>query len=186
MEERGRRRLRAGERRGVRARGPPAGAGTPTFHRQDRFLPRYTASDAGELLRITERLEIEQDEVGRLVVFPPLEQVVRGDIGGISDRDEGRQPETASTRRGQQRNAERSALRGERQPSGGRFDGADGGVEARSGGCDTEDVRAEQATSVHAHESEKLILEVLPVDADLGEAGGDDGDGADPRAQRLV
>ena len=48
-----------------------------------------------ELARVPERLEVEQDHVGRVVVLPVLEQVVRRDVGLVADRDERREAEPA-------------------------------------------------------------------------------------------
>ena len=69
--------------------------------------------DPRELARVPERLEVEQDQVGRVVVLPVLEQVVRGDVGLVADRDEARQPEATTVRFLEQRQAERAALRRE-------------------------------------------------------------------------
>ena len=154
VEERRRRGLGAGECRGVRASSALTGGGAPALQSQNRFSPGNATGDTGEFLRVTERLQVEQDEVGRIVVFPPLEQVVRGDVGRVADRDEGGDSEAARTRRVEQRDAERAALRGQSQPSRGRLNGPDGGVEVRGGRREPEDVRAEQTASKHAHESQ--------------------------------
>ena len=46
-----------------------------------------------ELARVAERLEVEQHDVRLRVVLPPLEQVVRGDVRLVPDRDEGGEAE---------------------------------------------------------------------------------------------
>ena len=85
----------AGECGGVGAGGLLAGAGAAALHREHWLLPCETPRDARELARVAERLEIHQDEVGARVVLPPLEEVVRGDIGLVADRHEGGEPEPA-------------------------------------------------------------------------------------------
>ena len=105
---------RSRERGGVRAGGACAGAGSAAPHRHDRLRARDAARDARELARVAERLEVQQHDVGLRVVLPVLEQVVRRDVGLVADRDEARQAEAARVRLLEQREAERAALRRER------------------------------------------------------------------------
>src|SRR5206468_10206300 len=49
------------------------------LEREDRLPPRDTRGDAPELLRIAEGLEVQQHEVGLVVLLPPFEQVVRSE-----------------------------------------------------------------------------------------------------------
>ena len=81
-------RLGAGKRRGVRARRAGAGTRGSALDRKDGLRSRDTAGERPEASRISEGLEIEQDHLRRRVVLPPLEQVVRGDVGLVPDRDE--------------------------------------------------------------------------------------------------
>ena len=150
--------VRAGERRRVRAGGLLAGAGAAALHRQHRLLAGESARDARELARVAERLDVEQDEVGVRVVLPPLEQVVRGDVGLVADRDEGREPEPARLGALEQREAECARLRGEPDPA--RREGArrEGRVQADGRGRDAEAVRADEPRSVRADEGEQLLL----------------------------
>ena len=87
-----------------------------------------------------------------------------------------REPEAASVRLLEQREAERAALRGERGAS--RRNGAtrEGRVQARPGCGDPEAVRADQACAVGAHEREQLVLARRSLRAHLGEARGDHAD----------
>ena len=78
----------AGHRRGVRRRRPYAGGRSTALHRDDRLAARDPPGDAGELARVAERLEVQQDHVGAGVVLPVLEQVVAADVGLVADRDE--------------------------------------------------------------------------------------------------
>ena len=113
-EERVDRRVGAGERGRVRAGGARAGATRSAPHRKDRLRARDPAGDAGELARVPERLQVEEDQIGRVVLLPVLEQVVRRDVGLVPDREEARQAEPARVGLLEQRETERAALRRER------------------------------------------------------------------------
>ena len=103
-------RVGARERRRVRARGARSCRGRSGLQGENRLAAGDAPSDAGERPRVSERLEIEQDEIGRLVVLPPLEQVVRRDIGLVADRDERGEPECTLGRFLEQREPESAAL----------------------------------------------------------------------------
>ena len=83
------------------------------LEREDRLAPRDSACDPAESPRVPERLDVEQDRLGRGLVLPPLEQVVRRDVGLVPDRDEGRQAEAPRDRGLEEREPERAALRRE-------------------------------------------------------------------------
>src|SRR6266536_6374900 len=70
----------AGERSGVGACRARARAGRARLQREQRLPARDPACDTAELVRVSERLEIEKYEVGALVLCPPLEQVVGRDV----------------------------------------------------------------------------------------------------------
>src|SRR5262249_3673244 len=76
-KERVSRGVRARECGSVRSRRPDAGARRPALQRQDRLAAREPARDARERAWVAEGLEVEDDELRRIVVLPPLEQVVR-------------------------------------------------------------------------------------------------------------
>ena len=90
----------------------------PALQREDRLAARDPAGDPCELARVAERLEVEQDDLGRRVVLPPLEQVVRRDVRLVADRDERGETEAARRRRLEQREPERAALRREADVAG--------------------------------------------------------------------
>ncbi len=117
-EERVRGGVGARERGRVRARGALAALGATALEREDRLAARDPAGDAREPPRVPERLDVEQDRLGRRVVLPPLEQVVRRDVRLVADRDERRQAEAARDRRLEEREAERAALRREADVAG--------------------------------------------------------------------
>src|SRR4029450_11423555 len=105
--------VRACQRGGVRARRPPAAGRRAAFQGED-WLPTGNApGETAEPARVPERLDVEQDRLGRLVVLPPLEQVVGGHVGLVADRDEGGQTERARHGRLEQGEPERAALRRE-------------------------------------------------------------------------
>ena len=113
VEERVDRGLGAGERGRVRARGALPGRGRAALQRQDRLRARDAAGEAAEAARVAERLDVHEHDVGRVVVLPPLEQVVGRDVGLVADRDEGGEAEPARLGRLEQREPERAALGGE-------------------------------------------------------------------------
>ena len=108
----------------------------------------------GERSRVAERLEVEHDELGRVVVLPPLEQVVRRDVRLVADRDEGGDAEAAASARSstrarvprsgrRRRSCRRGSCAGERR------------VEVDRCGGDAEAVRPEQAGAARADEREE-------------------------------
>ena len=168
-------RLARGSRRpGGRARRPPPrsrrappcassprvapGRGRAGLQREDRLAARDPAREARELARVAERLEVEQHDVRVRVVLPPLEQVVRGDVRLVPDRDEGREAEPRSSLL-EQREAERAALRREadRARAAARAARRSRSAAASCDG-DPEAVRPEQPRAVRADEREQLLL----------------------------
>ena len=92
MEERVDAGLGARKRSRVRAGGALAGRRGTALQREDRLAPRDPPGKPAEAARIAERLDVEEHDLGRLVLLPPLEQVVRGDVRLVPDRDERGQP----------------------------------------------------------------------------------------------
>ena len=172
----------AGERGRVRARGALPGHGRPALQREDRLASRDPPREPAEPPRVAERLEVEQHDAVCRVVLPPLEQVVRRDVGLVPDRDERREPEPARLRRLENGNAEGAALRREPDVPARREAGGEGRVQRRARDGDPEAVRADQPATVRAHEREQAAPAArAPSAPDLGEAGRDD----DERARRL-
>ena len=163
-----------------------AGPRAAALHREHGLLTRQAARDARELARVAERLDVEQDEVGARVVLPPLEQVVRRDVGLVADRDERGQAEPARLGPLEQREPERSRLRREADPAGREGAWGKGRVEADGGGCDPEAVGPDEARAVGAHERQQLLLAGDALGAGLGEARRDDAQRARPRAERFL
>ena len=169
-EERVDRGLGAGEGGRVRACRLRPGCGRAGLQREDRLPPRDAPREPPELARVAERLEIEEHDVRVLVVLPPLEQVVRRDIGLVPDRHERGEPERLLGRLLEQREAERTALGGEADPPCRQRPRREGRVQADRRHCDAEAVRAEQARAVRAHERKQALLAVAALAARLGEA----------------
>src|SRR5262249_28746665 len=103
----------------------------------------------GELARVAERFQIQQDDVGRWIVLPVLQQVVAGDIGTVAGGDERGQAESPVPGSVQQCHAERAGLAEEPDPAARGQLGGEGGVEAYGGiGVgDPQAVGADQAYS---------------------------------------
>ncbi len=178
--------VRAGEGRGVRACGAAAGAGAPALQRENRLAARDLPRDPRERTRVAEGLEVEDDHLGRVVVLPPLEQVVRRDVRLVADRHERGDAETGRLRPFEQREPERAALRGEADLSGREAARREGRVEVDRGGGDAEAVRAEQARAVLAGEGQELLLPLDPLAARLGEPRGDDDERAYAGGERVL
>ena len=178
--------VRAGERGGVRARGARSCARGAGLQREDGLSPRKAPGDTRELLRVPERLEIEKHDVGGVILLPPLEQVVRGDVRLVADRDEGREAEAALGRLLEQREPERAALRRERDATRRQRARRERGVQAEDGHGDAEAVRADEPRSVRSHEREQLLLALGAFGADLGESRGDHAQRLDALPQCLL
>ena len=114
------------------------------LHRQDRLLARDPARDARRTCAGSRRTPGRAGHVGRRVVLPVLEQVVRRDVRLVADRDEGGEPEAARRRPAREREAERAALRREADVPGREGVRGEGGVEADPG---DEDARGSSARS---------------------------------------
>ena len=113
VEERINRYVGAGEGCCVRTGGASAAWGLAALDGENRLAPCHAAGEPGELARVAERLHVQQNHLGERVVLPPLEQVVRGDIDLVADRDERRQSKAARRGGFEHRQPERSALGGE-------------------------------------------------------------------------
>ena len=170
----------------MRARGALPGGRGAALQRQDRLAPGHPPGEPAEPARVPERLDVEQHDVRRGVVLPPLEQVVRGDVGLVPDRDEGGEPEAAGVGRLEQRQPERAGLRGEADVPRRRGAGGKRRVQPRCGDGDPEAVGPDQPGAVCADECEQLLLPRRSLAPDLCEAGGDDHERADAVAQRVL
>ncbi len=170
----------AGQRGRVGARRATTGARAAALHREHRLLAGEPPRDAGELARVAERLDVHQDEIRLVVVLPPLEEVVGGDVGLVPDRDERRDAEPSRLCAFEQREAERSALRGEADAPTGERPRCERRVEPDRGRRDAEAVRADEPCAVRADERQELVLAFAPFGADLREACRDHAERARP------
>ena len=174
MEERIDGGVGACKRGGMRARGARACRGRSGLQGEDRLAASDPPRNPRERARVAERLEVEQDEVGCLVVFPPLEQVVRGDVGLVADRDEGGEAECALRGLLEERETEGAALGRESDPADGERAWGEGRVQSAAGDGDAEAVGADEPGAVRAYECEQTVLALATLLAGLGEAGRDD------------
>ena len=147
----------------------------PERDRDDRLAQRDPARDAGELARVADRLEVEQHDLGGVVLLPVLQQVVAGDVGAVAGADERRQAQAAVVDLLEDRRAQRAGLAEEAGPAARRHQRREGGVERgrRVGVDDAEAVGADQPQPVGAGQPDQAALPLPALLAGLGEAGGD-------------
>ena len=62
----------------------------------DRFAPAYSLRDLPEPWRIDDGLQVEQDHLGMLVLFPVLEQVIDRDIHMVAEAHKAGEPKIQS------------------------------------------------------------------------------------------
>ena len=108
-----------GQRSSMRRGGARARGGAARLDRDDWFRTRDPACNLAELLRVTKALEVEQDHGRSGVVSPILNQVVSGHVGLVPDGHEARDADVEALRIIEDGQAERPALRGHRDGSGG-------------------------------------------------------------------
>ena len=99
-----------GERRGVRRRGATPCTGSAALHRDDRLDLRDATREPGELARVPERFEIQEDDIGAGVLLPVLQQVVAAHVGLVADGHELREAETERAGPGHELDAEPARL----------------------------------------------------------------------------
>ena len=169
-------------------RGAGSRARTAGLHRDDGLSPRDAARDAGEVARVAEALEVEQDHVGARILRPVLEEVVGRDVGLVPDGDEGRDAEVQARGVVEQGEAERAALRGQADVSFGRIGRRERRVQAEGG------IRVHQAHAVgadHAHAGVADLLEqgclaATPFLSRFAEARGDHDNALDALGHAVV
>ena len=152
------------------ALGGPAGP-----DRDDRLAQRDPAGDPGELARVADRLEVEQDDLGAVVLLPVLQQVVAGHVGAVAGADERRQTQPAVVDLLEDRRAEGAGLAEEAGPAARRHHRRQRGVErlAGIGVDDPEAVRPDQPQAVGPGQPDQPALPLTALLAGLGEAGRD-------------
>ena len=104
--------------------------GAAGLHRDHRLAPRDPAGDPAELARVADRLEVEQDHLGGVVLLPVLQQVVAGHVGAVAGRDERGEARGRAGRRS--RGSRRRARRTGRRSRPGRAAASPGTSEALS------------------------------------------------------
>jgi len=132
----------------------------------------------GELAGIAERLDVQHGQLGHLVLFPPQEHVVAGDVELAADRRERGDADAEPRQLIHHRQADAAGLHDQPGDAGPWVAGGEGGVEAQAGHRDAEGVRPDQPNAVSPAHSEQ-------IGAGGGvQAGGDHGKGlhAEPAA----
>src|SRR5262249_6907072 len=153
------------------------------LQRHDRLLPRDAPGDPPELAWVAERLEIEEHDVGFVVVLPPLEQVVGRHVCLVADRDEGREAEPPGGGLLEQRQPEGPALRREADRAGRQGSWRERGVQAEPRSRDAEAVRPDQARPVCTDEREQLLLALKAPGPGLRKTRRDHAEGARARGE---
>ena len=149
-----------GQGRSVRTRAARAGWGPPTLEHDDRLPAGQSSGNVRELPGVAERLEVQEDDVGRRVAGPVLHQVVGRNVGLVPQRHEGRDAEAQRVRPREQLDADASGLGREADAAGYRRDRRERGVHANCGVRvhDPDAVRPDEThASLPAHPSELLL-----------------------------
>ena len=121
--------------------------GTPAADHDHRLAAGQPVDDPRELAGVADRLEVQQDEVGRGILLPVLEEVVAGDVRPVAGRHEARHPEAALGEPLEDRAAQRARLAEEADATAGRHGRHERRVQPHLGvGVDdAEGVRADEA-----------------------------------------
>ncbi len=149
--------------------------GAARAHGDDRLAQRDAAGDAGELAGVTDRLEVEQHDLGGVVLLPVLQQVVARHVGAVAGADERREPEATVLDLLEDRRAEGTGLAEEARPAARRHHRRQRRVDRdrRVGVDDAEAVGADQPQAVGPREPDQVALPLPALLAGLGEARGD-------------
>ena len=140
--------------------GRSAVGGDPRRDGDHRLPLGQAAGDPGELARVADRLEVEADGGGVVVVDPVLHEVVAGDVDAVARGGEVGDAEAATVGRREHGDPQRAALREEAQTAGAGQPGGQRRVEQDLGvGVDQpERVRADDAQPVLAGAAAQLLL----------------------------
>ncbi len=170
--------VRRGKGSGVgRGRLAP-GLGPAGLDRDDRLAPPDSTSEAGELGRVAERLDVEGDHVGLGVVLPGQDEVIAAHVCLVSHGDELRDPDVGALGIVEDGDAQRTGLARHRHIATRWVDRGKGPVELDRGRG------VEQSHAVgpdHAHpgvtnDVEQLGLQLRPLLPRLRETGRDHDD----------
>ena len=163
-----------------RAGGAQASGWLPGVHGQQRQRPAHPAGGAGELARVAERLDEEHRELGRLVLLPPQEQVVAGDVELAADRGKRGNPHSQPGQPVGQCESQPAGLHHQSRDTGSGMPGRERGVQADAGDGYAEAVGADQPHPVPSADGQQVSF--------LGrvQPGGDDHHGLDRAPAALV
>jgi len=148
---------------------PVAGRGAIPGHARrdgdDRLALSQGSRDAGELARVADRLEVQADGHGAVVVDPVLQEVVARDVDPVAGGGEVRHPEAPAVGRGEHGDSQRATLREEAETAGPGHPRRERGVETdlRVGVDEAERVGADHAHPVLAGAPAQLLLALRAV-----------------------
>ena len=181
-------RVAGGERGRVAAGRARAGPRPSGLDRDDRLGAADAARETREAARVAERLEIQQDDVRARIALPVLQQVVARDVGLVADADELGQAHLPGGGERENRQAQRAALRGERDAALAREHRREGRIQAdgRIGVQQPHAVGTDHPHPVAADLVHELILQRVPVDPDFRKTGGDDDQGLHAGGRAVV
>ncbi len=159
----------------MRGRCPTPGLGSAGLHGDDRLLASHPRCDPGETAGIPERLQIQQDDIGRRVVLPMQEQIVSGHIRLVAHRDELADAQPVALGVLEDGDSERPRLRRHRNIAGRWVDRGEGPVHGDGwrGVEEPHAVGTDHAHPASSDDFEELFLESIAFTADLAEPGGD-------------
>src|SRR5690606_27005914 len=178
--------VRADERAGMRDRGAAAGRVPPDLHHDDRLRARDRAQRAHETPRVVHAFDVEHDGARLGVEQQVVEDLAEIHVGADSRRDDVREPDIAHARPVEQRGADGTRLRDERDASALRHRLAEARVQARGGTQHAEAVRPDETDAVLARDAHRLVLERAALGPGLAEAGRQDHGGADAGGTALT
>jgi len=168
---------RAGVRGGDRGRRREA----PGLEGEDRLGAGEGACGGHERPRPADRLDVEQDRAGLLVLAEVVDEIAEADVEGVAERDEVGEADTLVARPVEHRGAERSGLREEGDLAVARHRGAEAGVEVAARDDHPEAVRPEDPHPGEAGvRGAHLLFERPPRLARLAKAGGHHDQAEDP------
>ena len=141
--------------------------------RDDRHAPADAVRDPDERCRVRDRLEVQQDHVGRGLVFPVAQEVVGRHVGSVSDRHEGRDAEAPRVRRVEHGEPNGTRLAQQVGAAGGRQCSTEGGVEPPVADAtkDSRAVGSHQAHPPFARDRRKVRLTRRALRPDFCEPG---------------
>src|ERR1700758_5413128 len=99
----------------MRPRRTAARACASGLHGYNGFCPAHPPRDAREAPRISERFQIKKNDVGVVIDFPVLQQIIARNVRFVAYTYECREAQVTALRQLKNRESQRPALRGHRE-----------------------------------------------------------------------